>query len=615
MKRRRVLPALVLVLGALAGLLVTAQQASAAGRAMPCLPVSGLGSRTYAQTAELFADGKLVLPGFPAVAIGTSGTVNWRTDPFHSYTWRAEFLSLKWLDQFTKWFEFEHTFARADPTQRLATEAWLVRAQKYAASFEAANRSGGGPVDAWTAMYAGQRATVFTCLDYLVTTYGQPRNPGVRAGIYDTARWLHDPAHDPGSWNQGVDAYVGLLASGCAYGSSAWRDHAATRLNQLVTQTIASNGSLNEQAPGYGFYLWSRWGAAAKVFTDCALPVPTNLAARRAALLSFLAWSSEPNGDVAQLGDSFRSTISPTAPGIPGSPVEWTGSKGVTGVHPAVTHISYSTGWAFGRSTWDPLTASTWYALRYGPGRKYHGHDDHQSVLLDALGHQVLVDSGHYGYTKGAYRDYLVSPAAHNVLTVPGVPFASSAATTVTRAGGTGAWRWYELVDTAYGGRTRARSVLVDTALPLVVVFDRASRATAGSFQQLWHLPPGSRVVVPGRSSARATSADGLVTTTFVQLPLPGQTLTTGATGVVAGRTSPYQGWVSYSNGKRAAAPTVVMSRKGTSAAIVTVVVPAPTGTSVSASLVRGSDGWYHVTVVVGGVKRYVRISGGGLMA
>lgn len=603
MRFRRALLPLVAALAALTvvvGLAVDVTPAAAAGRTLPCLPVSGLGAVTEAQARQFMTDGKLTIPGYAPVAIGTSGNVNWGLDPFGNTSWRRLFLSLKWLDTLTAWYA-RHPDRDAD---------MLNRALAYAADFAHDNPAGGGPrpADAWNGMYAGQRATVYTCLDAL-------RPGSTRGALLAHGTWLNDPAHDPGAWNQGVDTYIGLLAAGCVYGSTAWEDHATTRLGQLVGQTIGADGSINEQAPGYGDYLNKRWGIAADVLTQCGRAVPSALASRRAALLSFLAWTTEPSGNVAQLGDSLRAPVPLTSPGVLGSPLEWAASRGTQGTAPTALSRSYATGWGFARSSWDPFAPSTWFALRWGPGRAFHGHDDHQQVLLDALGHQVLVDSGHYGYTAGAYRDFLRSPAAHNVLTIPGARFAPTAATSLSRSGGAGSWRWYEVTDTAYDGRTRTRSALVDTMLPLVVVYDRASRRTAGAFQQLWHLPPGSTVTVPARNVARALSADGAVRTTIVQLALSGQVIPAGSTGVVKGRTSPYQGWVSYTNGGRTAAPTVVMGRTGTSTAMLTVVVPTAASVVPSVGITRGSDGVYRVTVRVGATTRVLRVSPGGAMS
>jgi hypothetical protein len=597
--RRALLP-LGLSLTVLVGLVVDARPSAAAGRTIPCLPVSGIGSATEAQARQFMTDGKLTIPGYPAVAIGTSGNVNWGIDPFHDTSWRRLFLSLKWLDKLTAWY------AR----QPVRDADMLNRALAYAGDFARDNPAGGGPrpADAWTGMYAGQRATVYTCLDAL-------RPGSTRAALLSHGTWLNDPAHDPGAWNQGVDTYIGLLAAGCVYGSTTWADHATTRLNQLVSQTIGSDGSITEQAPGYGDYLNRRWEVASQVLTQCGRAVPANLASRRTALLSFLAWTTEPSGNVAQLGDSLRAPVPLDSPGVIGSPLEWAASRGTQGTAPTALSRSFSTGWGFARSSWNPFTSATWFSLRWGPGRALHGHDDHQQVLLDALGHQVLVDSGHYGYTSGAYRDFLRSPFGHNVLTLPGVAFSPTAATTLTYYGGAASWRWYEVKDTAYAGRARLRSTLVDTAVPLVVVFDRASRPTAGSFQQLWHLPPGTTVTVPQRNVARGLSADGKVRTTIVQLPLAGQTFPAGSTGVVTGRTSPYQGWVSYANGSRTAAPTVIASRSGTSASMLTVVVPTVASVTPGIGITRGSDGVYRISVRVGAVTRVIKVTTAGVLS
>jgi hypothetical protein len=290
-------------------------------------------------------------------------------------------------------------------------------------------------------------------------------------------------------------------------------------------------------------------------------------------------------------------------------------SAGAEGIAPGATSRVYGAGYVFGRSTWNPYAASSYYSLRFGPARNYHGHDDHQSVTYYAYGHPVLVDSGHFGYTAGAYRTYLISPSAHNVLTLPGVPFKKHLPTRMVRKGGTPAWQWFELSDTAYNHQTRARSVLVDPTANVLLTFDRATRATSGSFQQLWHLPPGTRVKVAGRGVAVGTSADGKLTTTIVQLPLRRQVLPPGSTTVVTGRLQPYQGWVSYVDRGRSAAPTVVMSRGGTRVAMVTAVIAAPAGVPVSASINTNPDGWYRVVVRTGDQTRILKVSPGGALS
>lgn len=49
---------------------------------------------------------------------------------------------------------------------------------------------------------------------------------------------------------------------------------------------------------------------------------------------------------------------------------------------------------------------------------KVHKHRDCSSFIWQENGHDILVDSGKYGYQKDKYRDYFVSSRAHNILDI-----------------------------------------------------------------------------------------------------------------------------------------------------------------------------------------------------
>jgi len=389
----------------------------------------------------------------------------------------------------------------------------------------------------------------------------------------------------------------------------------------MATTTIDSEGAIGEQAPGYGPYLWARLGLAADKIGEC-LGSSNNatIESQRAKLLNFLAWSSEPDGNISEIGDSFRQQP-PSTPGSPeaaGTSSEWVASDGTSGTHPSVLKVLYGkAGYAFGRSSWDPFSVSSYYTLRFGPGWAFHGHQDHQQLTMSAYGEELIVDSGHYGYTAGAYRDYLVSPEAHSVLAMPGVSYNRYSATTLTKSNvAQDPWQYYETSDTAYGGKTRTRDVLVSLDTPFAVVYDRASRATRGLIEELWHLPAGMKIDRLTRSRAVATTADGKVDLYVIQVALPGQVLPAGATAVVTGRTSPsYLGWVSHTSGQRLAAPVVTMGRSTTVAGIFSVLVPAPHGVAAGATVTRDSSGHTIVTVTVGSVQHVVSMTNGGFMS
>jgi hypothetical protein len=566
-----------------------------------CMPANGLSTGDETKADRLMA-GYLTIPGFKEVYIGAGPSWNWAANPFKSIAWQKYYTSLKWVELLTMWYQ---RHPDKHPT-------YLPRAEQIASDWAAHNPPGGGPAGsvAWTGMYAGQRATVYSCLNSIDSSYGV-------AALTSLGGWLANSAHDPGDWNQGIDFNIGLLAAGCVVGNATWADHARDRIISMATTTIDSQGAVGEQAPGYGGYVWSRIGLAADKINECLGATDTTvIESQRSKLLDFLAWSTEPDRVLSELGDTSRAAP-PSAGDAVGTASQWAATGGTAGTHPSALTALYSkAGYAFGRSSWDPFSNASYYSLRFGPGRAFHGHDDHEQLTMSAYGEELIVDSGHYGYTSGAYRDYLVSPMAHSVLAMPGVKFNAAAATGLKGSNtANAAWQYYEFTDTAYGGRTRQRDILVSLDTPFVVTYDRGSRATRGLIQDLWHLPAGTKLVHLTRSRAVMTTADGRVDLNLIQVALPGQVLPRGATAVVTGRTSPsYLGWVSHKDGQRLAAPVVTMGRSTTSAGIFSVLVPAPHGVTAGATVSRDSSGHTIVTIVVGSVRHVVSMTNGGFM-
>ncbi|MFA9446062.1 S-layer homology domain-containing protein [Egicoccus sp. AB-alg6-2] len=555
--------------------------AQAAPLAFSCMPASGL---MGLNTPEGVLAGKVVLPQGVTVSIGTTGDVNWSQPQLDTESARL-FYSLKWLDPLTR------------EAARGRSTIHLERAQAIARDFARDNPPGRGsrPLDVWNPMYSGQRATVYSCLDSLGD------DPAIRTALAAHGSWLADPVNDPGNWNQAIDPALGLLGAGCRLDRAEWRRQAGDRLGRLIAVNIDHQGAINEQAPGYGGFIYDRWGIVADKLTECGQPVPSAIAARRPLLLDFVAWATGPDGRFVQIGDTYHEPPRVVA----GSPTAYVTSAGREGRAPSGTHKVYDAGYVFGRDTWKPFATGMHYSLRFGPGMDFHGHEDHQSVTLAASGRPVLVDSGHVGYTDRAKRDHLRSPEAHNVLVARGETLRRRQPTQLVRSRGGSTWQFFEVHDRIWGGHDRTRGMLADTSLQALLIQDRAARGSTGWFDQLWHLPRGSQVRVEGRGRAVARHPSGALETHVLQIPLPGQTLPAGSTDVITGRTDPMLGWLAPSVGAWHAAPVVRTSRSGTSTRMVTAVVPVPTGTAVSAS-VTAVGSHLQVTLTAGGtVRRY----------
>ncbi|MGC5009710.1 heparinase II/III domain-containing protein [Streptosporangium sp. DT93] len=268
---------------------------------------------------------------------------------------------------------------------------------------------------------------------------------------------------------------------------------------------IDEQGALHEQAPRYGLYVHRRLGAALETIAACGIEVPPGLAARRASLESYIAHATQPDGRLVPIGDS-PADVRPT--GIPAR---------------RETVKVFDAGYVFARTAWDD-PASAYCSIRFGPGRRLHGHEDHLGLTYHARGRAVLVEAGFHSYERMPYQRWTASPEAHNVPVVVGATFREGTATHLVSASVEPGRQRFRLTDDAYGVR-RTRSVLVCHGTDLMAVLDEVPAGSA--LRSLWHFDPSLTAI--SVRDGRVVLADGERRVTLVQLhpasglPLDGQ--------------------------------------------------------------------------------------------
>jgi hypothetical protein len=542
--------------------------------------------------ADQIMAGRLTISGFATVTTDPDrdGHINWAQDPFRNPTWLVDFQNAQWIEALIK------AYLAGGPN----ADAYRDRAKTLLLG--------------WLRQVPADNRTPDTLICSAEAFPGQSWIDNQIPGL------LHYYAsHWDGAFNHGLKQSLQLLGAGCAYPAGAfggaarsWRE---TALEQMIDSfepnalgpAIDPHGVTNEQSTGYANFDYGLWTTAEASLGACGLSLPGWIQSRIALMPAFLAQATQPDGKLVQIGDTY--VVS--ARSRTGTPLQYAVSRGTSGTPPAQRIAVYSAGYVFGRSGWG--TAATFgdqsfYSLRFGPGTEIHGHADHTGLTYYALGRNLIVDAGHTGYEQSAYRSYLLSPEAASVLVMPGVPFDSSAPTSLIHQAIGAQGQFYEFYDTAFGGRPRYRSVYVDQDPDLVLVFDRASGAS--SYEQLWHLDPGLSVTSVTRSYAIAAAPGTQLE--IRQIPLPGQVIPAGSTRVAEGQVHPYQGWVSRGMLQRTRAPVVTMSRTGSSAAILTLIAPTAPGVSISAATSPGPRGWYRLRVDIGGRQLSFLVSPGG---
>ncbi len=534
---------------------------------------------------------------------GAPGDIEWKRNPTGDPSWYMWLHSLRWLGSV---IESGRTGDMAHLGHAAAVARDWVRDNPYPWA---------GHVAAYEA--TSHRANTLICLRHAVTANTGGTLPASYAWL-DTALFEHGHhlvRHYDYPGNHATQQSMALLGVGCVIGRRDHADLAVQRFVQQASVAIDPEGATNEQSVGYSVYLYDLWGAVQSALTRCGYGSVPVIDQRRSGLATFLAHATTPSGHGVPIGDSETTRM----PSYPGTPTEYAASQGRYGTPPSSRVGIYPTGgYVFGRSGWGttrPYTQESHYSIRFGPSRALHGHYDRPAVTFFARGRDILVDTGHHGYANDVWRAYQLSPEAHSQLVVPTARL-RNVPTTMTRSlvSDSAKMDFFEFRDTAYEGVTRTRGVLVLRDPDIMVVLDRATSSRTQTYRQLWQLPADHLATVSGRSLAIASRPGADITTTYIfQVPYGGA-LPRGATQAVRGQSGPLQGWRFPALYYKQKAPTVINSRVGTSASILTVVAPVRTGRGVTYTMTPAGNGWTNLDLNVAGQKVRVRISGGGYL-
>ena len=577
------------------GLLTTGFTAPAA-HAVPglhwCPSFSGLDSNP---AADVMA-GNIVIPGFasanvPGLDVGSG--IDWSADPYANSSWRIWFHSLLWLGNVE-----ELGVRRHDQT-------YIDRAVSVTKDYLANN-----PITT----ESPQRNSMAHRTVWLGCLAEVSDDPTIHDAALAYAGYLIQ--HWSGAWNWGLDEDLGVMTVGCALNHPELAAEAGGQLTDVATAMFDAEGVTNEQSPGYGRYSYDRWKVVTTLMYNCALTPAFALTDRLAKASNFFAAATQPDGHVVQLGDTVDEPMKP----IPGTSLDYAASGGTIGTAPTDRVSIFSAGYIFGRSTWTPMSTASYYSLRFGRGKRFHGHNDHMSLTYWSAGQPIIVDSGHSGYSNSRQRTHLMSPEAHNLMAMDGLIGANGTHTYLTRSDVADTYDAFSFSGTPYAdssapyGRVYGtRNILIARGPDFVVTYDRQSTraasvhdykgrrvlATRLVHRQLWHLPAGgAEPLISGRGQATAGAV------TFLRIPLPGESLPAG--GILA-----YPSYVAPQLNVTQSDWVVSLPSRGRNAAVLSVIVPAGTA---SATIVSVGTTGFTLRVTIDAVAHDVRITNSGSM-
>ena len=262
------------------------------------------------QADELMADSYDLGP-HPAVTIAFPPT--WSEDPLSDRNWRFRFHSLDWM------------LPLIEATSETGDGRYLDRALDLARTWLEANPREDPASDfSWNDHSTALRAQVLVCL-----AKAAPGREWLEDGLRLHGSTLEDPAFYVDRGNHALNQAIGLLEVGCYLGRDGWKQLAQKRIDDLLVQSIDSQGVVNEQAIGYQLYNFERYTVARQVLRACGLPAPARFELVRR-VPRFLGHATQPDGRYPLIGD----TLDTAAVVIPGTIAAFAASQGERGPKP-----------------------------------------------------------------------------------------------------------------------------------------------------------------------------------------------------------------------------------------------------------------------------------------
>lgn len=327
--------------------------------------------------------------------------VDWHHDPLQAKVYRNQLHKLRYLGPLLR------TYAEAGDRRALR------QAKELAFDWVRQNRRGKPETaqQAWSDKNVGDRVQFLAYTIRAAACEGMIDRSEARqalASIREHGRFLADPAnHVP--TNHGLFVDLGLVRLARTFpflaGSSGWEERARKRFHRTLKARLA-NGIWLEHSSSYHFLVIT-------AIEDLLRVIGSDEKLERALgrMRGQAGWFSRPDGVITQFGDSSQR---PTP--------EW--ARASAGFQEGAKAF-YDAGLYFVRSM-GAEGEDAYLAVASGFHNATHKHADELSFELHDQGHPIVTDTGMYSKDPGHERDFTLSAAAHNTLTVDGGGFSLS---------------------------------------------------------------------------------------------------------------------------------------------------------------------------------------------
>lgn len=542
--------------------------------------------------------------GFPDAKLPSKLT--WTEDPYDDAYFRFMFYSLRHLEHLV--------FAY----MRTNDGKYLEKLSKILDSFVAydADRPH-DPTKLDDRHSTGYRAMVLTNMYVKLSKFdalSRRLERGLRESIQRSADFLMQEENFEHWANHGFTEAAALLVVAANFEemphADLWRKTAIERLELMRTTNIDEDGVDIENSPFYHQYVLGLMSQIADWSELYEPELATSYRDTTTAMLKYLAYVAQPDGELPMLGASQQTTIQSRDPNLfePLSKYddefEWAFSGGESGQQLAKRVELFPVSGLFTLRSHRFGKQQTYVSFDAGAYRTDHSHLDALSVTIYSDGVTLSPDSGLYTYLYGPEFDYFHGTRAHNTVLVDGRDQLEGAAFPGAY-GVSGRVAWATGMSTAYYGVDHLRTVMI-LDQSLVLITDDLSSDKAHEYGQTWHFAPDAKLTMAGLDAdlslkggrpvlrVRQAEQDGLTVDTSQRSP------------------EKLQGWISELYNQREPIPVVQYTRHGSRARFATLFAMGAYASSGKAPEVReasAQDATVRVLRICGeGVDSTIRL-------
>lgn len=261
-----------------------------------------------------------------------------------------------------------------------------------------------------------------------------PLREMIRNLLIDHAVFLSSEANYTANHNHGIyqdEALLYIAAALPNYNlSSQWALQAKNRLQEQLEYAFTDEFVHVENSSAYCVDVIELFSKISRFLQSIGDPYGEILNENTTAMVDFYTRMIMPNHCIAPTGDSFYAKASPNDEDFDNSFLQYVLSNGTDGAPPDAHSAYYpKSGYFISQNTFkkEHLQEATWVMFKAGYVSSTHKHADDLSILLSSKGHEIFIDPGMYNYMNGdSYRDYLISPRAHNTVNVDGQTYSTT---------------------------------------------------------------------------------------------------------------------------------------------------------------------------------------------